>query len=463
MSGHRPLPAYYKPGEYSTAFVRKLGSVTTLAVNYNLASDLYDELLAFTPSVTSPLLKVSSEGYGDIILYVNKLTSGTTSYPLEQGEEIGELIVSPKSASTGVESISVTVYSVDPFSAYETYKTKVVSIDDSKDMHDLSVLDSGDLADARTHWGLPNTSYNIAFPAIGGGSSYIGMEAFLNGSSIPSTTIKANMSGHPGGNLSWSSVVTNRRNDDTAGVFELKGYVQNRHSSERLYSPTFYRGRLFRHGGVVAYVSNPLDSYSIYAPWMTERMRVSCRYLGNRSSYTSSGLGCAFPEVGTHRTNETYYIEWSDYLHNMDQYMGACTVWPNTNHPNTVYGIAQDNNGVGYLFDVQDVCGGVDNGVHSDISYHGGTLNPQEAHESYFAGRTGISKNAGKPNVGQHGPMMYFLPVSNNNIKRANENLVFLKPNGAPTHDYSSTVKGCGYFILHTFDPGGNLIQDRWL
>ena len=463
MSGHRPLPAYYKPGEYSTAFVRKVGSVTTLAVNYNLASDLYDELLAFTPSVTSPLLKVSSEGYGDIILYVDKLTSGTTSYPLKQEEEIGELIVSPKSASTGVESISATVYSVDPFSAYDSYRASPVSVDKSRDINDLSVINSSDLTSARTAWSIANTTYNVSFPAISGGNSYKGLEVFLNGSSTSTSTIKSQMTGTPGGTVSWPSMVTNRLSEDTAGVIELKGFVKNRYSSEKIYSPTFYKGRLFRHGAVVAYVSNPLDSYSTHAPWTTNDMRVSCRYFGKVSGYTSSGLAFAFPDVGTHRTNETYYIQWSDYVHDMYGYRGACKVKRN-GALRPVTDVNQYNEGVGYLFDVEDICGTASS---YDVDIHGPSLNPHDAHEGYFCGDSSISGNTGKDGVGDKGAMMYFLPRSSQypkygSIRVANEGLVFIKPDGSPTHNYSSTVTGCGYFVLHTFD-GNGLIEDRWL
>ena len=463
MSGHRPLPAYYKPGEYSTAFVRKVGSVTTLAVNYNLASDLYDELLAFTPSVTSPLLKVSSEGYGDIILYVDKLTSGTTSYPLKQEEEIGELIVSPKSASTGVESISVTVYSVDPFSAYDSYRASPVSVDKSRDINDLSVINSSYLTSARTAWSIANTTYNVSFPAISGGNSYKGLEVFLNGSSASASTIKSEMTGTPGGTVSWPSMVTNRLSEDTAGVFELKGFVKNRYSSEKIYSPTFYKGRLFRHGAVVAYVSNPLDSYSTHAPWTTNDMRVSCRYFGKVSGYTSSGLAFAFPDVGTHRTNETYYIQWSDYAHDMYGYRGACKVKRNSAQ-RPVTDVNQYNEGVGYLFDVEDICGTASS---YDVDIHGPSLNPHEAHDGYFCGDSSISGNTGKDGLGDKGAMMYFLSRSSQypkygSIRVANERLVFIKPDGSPTHNYSSTVTGCGYFVLHTFD-GNGLIEDRWL
>ena len=463
MSGHSPSPAYYKPGEYSTAFVRKLGSVTTLAVNYNLASDLYDELLAFTPSVTSPLLKASSEGFGDIILYVNKLTSGTTSYPLEQGEEIGELIVSPKSASTGVESISVTVYSVDPFSAYDSYRASPVSVDKSRDINDLSVINSSYLSSARSAWSIANTTYNVSFPAISSANSYKGLEVFLNGSSASASTIKSEMTGTPGGTVSWPSMVTNRLSEDTAGVFELKGYVRNRYSMEKIYSPTFYRGRLFRHGAVVAYVSNPLDSYSTHAPWTTNDMRVSCRYFGKVSGYTSSGLAFAFPDVGTHRTNETYYIQWSDYAHDMYGYRGACKVKRN-NAQRPVTDVNQYNEGVGYLFDVEDICGTASS---YDVDIHGPSLNPHEAHDGYFCGDSSISGNTGKDGLGDKGAMMYFLSRSSQypkygSIRVANERLVFIKPDGSPTHNYSSTVTGCGYFVLHTFD-GNGLIEDRWL
>lgn len=463
MSGHSPLPAYYKPGDYSTTLVRKLGSVTTLAVNNNLARDLYDELLAFTPSVTSPLLKVSSEGYGDIILYVDKLTSGTTSYPLEQGKEIGELIVSPKSTSIGVESIRATVYSVDPFSAYDSYRASSVSVDNSRDINDLSVINSSYLSSARSAWSIANTTYNVSFPAISGANSYKGLEVFLNGSSASASTIKSKMTGTPGGTVSWPSMVTNRLSEDTAGVFELKGFVKNRYSSERIYSPTFYRGRLFRHGAVVAYVSNPLDSYSTHAPWTTNDMRVSCRYFGKVSGYTSSGLAFAFPDVGTHRTNETYYIQWSDYVHDMYGYRGACKV-KRYGELRAVTDVNQYNEGVGYLFDVEDICGTASS---YDFDIHGPDLNPHEAHEGYFCGDSSISGNTGKDGVGDKGAMMYFLPRSSqypkyDSIRVANESLVFIKPDGSPTHKYSSTVTGCGYFVLHTFD-GNGLIEDRWL
>lgn len=466
LSGHEALPAYYRPGDYTTSLTRKVsGSVTTIAVNDYFASDLYDELLAFSPTVTSDLLRVTTEGYGEIRVVVDKLTSGSTSYPLVQGEELGELIVYPKSSSTGVEAISATIYSVDPFSAYESYKTSLVSIDTSRDIQDLSVINSSYLSQVQSKWNIQNTTYNLSFPAIRCNTSYKGLEVFLNGSSTSSSTIKSEMTGTPGGTLSWPSVVASRLTDDTAGVFELKGYVKNRYSLEKVYSPTFYRGRLFRHGAVVAYVSNPLDSYSTSAPWMTERMRVSCRYFGFTLGYTSSGLGYVLPDIGTHRTNETYYIIWSDYLHNMDQYPGACTVIRN-GAQRPVTDVDQYNEGVGYLFDVDDVCGHATS-YDSKVSVHGGSLNPHEAHDGYFCGSSSISGNTGKDGVGDKGAMMYFLPRSSlypkyGSIRVANESLVFIKPDGSPTHNYSSTVTGCGYFVLHTFD-GNGLIEDRWL
>jgi len=234
--------------------------------------------------------------------------------------------------------------------------------------------------------------------------------------------------------VSWSSVITTRPDVHTAGVFSLKAYVKNRYSDEKLYSPVFYKGRLFRHGAVVGYETpGEFDEN----PWSARSTSVSVRYykyytLANDRAYyyPSSGLGCAFPDVGTHRTNETIYIQWSDYQSHMEKHDGSLIIHVN---PETR---AVDAPETSYLYDVTDGC----------RSAHIGLIT-SECHENH----SGVS------------PEMYFCTASDEpkykygHIKRINENLVYLHPDGALT----TTVSGytVGYYVLHPYQ----YVENIWL
>ena len=394
---------------------RRVTSATATAVGSYLAADLYDELLAFRPSVTSPLLEASCpSGYGNITLHAKALRSGSVSYPATGGVTLGSVSVTPKKTSTGVTPASIIVRSVNPFSAFPSS----VTLNTAKDIQDFSVLN-------QVLGGYSTNTYSTTLPTIQAGSSYYGIAAMLQGD----TGMNSELSGlfsRSGSTVSWSSV-TLARTQRKAGTFALYGYVENRYSHERLYSAApFYRGRLFLHGAVVA---------RGVADMVSQTMEVYTDYLGDASAYTADGLGAAWPDVRTTHTNRQYDIEWAWEWDGMALHSGSCTVQDahNTNAQRVM------ERG-GLLFKVHDDCWY----QHSNHEWEPGW------HECFF---TGPSTDGGA--------RMEFMPAPgddsfdsynryrNGLLKYFNSDLMFIHPKGSETHTYKGT-SGCGYYFMHT-------------
>lgn len=90
--------AFYS-GSSDEELYRVTASSTSTVLGDGLAADLYDELLAFTPSVDSPLLRTScTAGYGTITLHAYKLNYGGAVYPSSAGVAIGTVTVAAKVA-----------------------------------------------------------------------------------------------------------------------------------------------------------------------------------------------------------------------------------------------------------------------------------------------------------------------------------------------------------------------------
>ena len=393
---------------------RRVTSATATAVGAYLAADLYDELLAFRPSVTSPLLEASCpSGYGTITLHAKALHAGGDSYPDAAGTTIGYLSVAPKAAAAGISPARATVRSVNPFSAFPSS----VTLNTVKDIQDFSVL-------SQVLGGYSTNTYSTTLPTIQAGSSYYGVAAMLQGD----TGMNSELSGlfsRSGSTVSWSSV-TLARTQRKAGTFALYGYVENRYSHERLYSAApFYRGRLFLHGAVVA---------RGVADMVSQTMEVYTDYLGDASAYTADGLGAAWPDVRTTHTNRQYDIEWAWEWDGMALHGGSCTVQDahNTNAQRVM------ERG-GLLFKVHDDCWY----QHSNHEWEPGW------HECSF---TGHNSDAG--------PRLEFLGAPGSEdaqsqeyyrkgiLKYINKDLMFIHPDGSETHTYNG-ISGCGYYPMH--------------
>ena len=397
----------------SGTLTRRSTSSTATAVGTYLAADLYDELLAFTPTVDSPLLETScSNGYGTVSLHARALSG----YPATGGTAIGTLTVSPKGADTGISPAKATVRSVNPFNSFPSS----VAVNTSNDIQDYSVIGNNSSP----------SSYYTSVPSVNATSSYVGFEAYMNDETTSEPTLSTLFSKASGGKISWKSITTDRLAAHTAGVFSLKAYVANQYSGEGLYSPVFYKGRLFRHGAVEAYMKPQEEVTAIaYSAEVTVRYKKNIP-LDRASCYPPTGLGCAFPDVGTRRTDETIEIEWSDYGSHMEKNYGSLTISVNSK-PRAVQ--APES---GWLYMVHDDC----------YNAHRHLL-ATECHEE-------LSENRSE---------MYFCAASEDpkyksgHIKRINENLVYLHPDGAPT----TTVSGytVGFFVLHT----SAYVADLWL
>ena len=443
LQGLMPEARYYSVT--SVRLNREDLSTTALAVNNTLAGDLYDELLALTPSVTGVLLGASSDGL-NVKVYADKLTSGATSYPDNAVVDLGTLTVTAKSAAAGVGSLSTTIYSVKPFTNYDTYRSGSVNVTTNKDVHDFSVWGDRDVSSLLASYGdgIPNTTYYVSVPDVTCTSGREGAEVvagpIFDGSYSSGTK-----------RFTWASVIkdTNRRENDTAGIFSIKAYVRNVHSDERLYSPVFYRGRLFRHGGVIAY------GYNQSLTQQTSK-GVSCKYVGSKSYYTSSGLGCAFPNVGSHRTNHEYRINWRKTSGTyVSPNIGYGRVTRNAS-VHIVTGIKYDNTGDGMLFAVEDLCGSGTLGEWMEVSAR---------YETGVLGFTCHGTSSGVIHVDSFdsaggSPEMYFLPKDGSDkyekIKVASVSLAFLKPtDGSETHNYPG-ISGCGFFVLHIVNEYAN-------
>jgi len=412
----------------SGTLTQRSTAATATAVGTYLAADLYDELLAFTPTVDSPLLETScASGYGTVALHTKALTSGSVTYPAAAGAAIGTVTVSSRDASIGVTPATATVRSVNPFSMFPS----TVTVNNSKDIQDFSVIG---YSDSGQTWGYANSTYYATIPRVNATSTYVGFDAYMNDETTSEPTLSTLFSKASGGRVTWKSVTTERVAIHTAGVFSLKVYVANQYSGERLYSPVFYKGRLFRHGAVEAFMRPEDSNYG-----KPNTAEVSARYyvmfdrnysLNRADYYPSDGLGCAFPDVGTHRTDETIEIDWSDYEMNMIKHPGSLTIVVNSD-PRSVCEPETD-----WLYSVHDDC--------CEAHQY---LEVTECHEGW----SGID------------PKMYFCTAGddskykNGSIKRINENLVYLHPDGAPT----TTVSGytVGYFVLHTT----KYVADLWL
>ena len=445
LQGLIPEAWYYTQASGGSRLVRQDLATTALAVNTNLAGDLYDELLALTPSVSGALLGASSDGV-NVEVYADKLTSGATSYPDNAVVELGTLTVSAKSAAACAGSLSVPVSSVKPFTNYDTYRSGSVSVTTTKDVHDFSVWGDRDISSLLASYGrdgITNTTYSVKVPKVTCTSGREGAEVVagptFNGSYIPATRY-----------FSWASVIkdTDRRGNDTAGIFSIKAYVRNVHSNQKLYSPVFYRGRLFRHGGVIAYGFNQSS---------TEQTAkgVSCKYVGSKSYYTSSGLGCAFPNVGSHRFNHEYGLSWRKTSGTYISPSGGYSRVTRNASVHNVTGIKYDNTGDGMLFAVEDLCGQGTLGQWMEIpaKYGPGVL-----------GFTCHGTSSGVIHVDSFdsaggSPEMYFKDPDGSDkydkIVVTDDYLAFLKPTtDAETHVYASNA--CGFFVLHIVDEYAN-------
>lgn len=457
LSGSYPVPYYHVPGD-TQALSRSASSAVGVMAGEYFAQDLYDELLAFTPTIANGFgfLSASSEsGYGAISVHVSALTSGAFTYPTKNaGTNIGTLTVSPKVAETGVTPATAAILSVNPFSLF-TDESNIPVVTD-KDIQDVSITELGGMKFYK-QWGYEDTKeYSTYCQSVYASSQYYGIEAFLNNDNVSLPRLTQVFTGNPGGYIRWKQVDKSRGTENGAGIVNLKAFVKNRYSNEKCYSPVFYKGRIFRHGAVVAYVTNPDYNYT-----GAHIMRVSARYYGDpnpaHSVYPSDGLGCAFPDIGTDRTNTQYYITWSNYEQGMISNEGSTTVTVNPKN-RKVTGVDSNGNGIGYLFDVNDDCWN----NHS-------TLDVATCHESYFWGAPGDVRNTGKPGVGQRGAMMKFLSaigagdkeiLYENHIKKISDELVFLKPTDGATHKYMGIIDGCGFYVLHILN---GFIQDEWL
>ena len=392
---------------------RRVTSATATAVGSYLAADLYDELLAFRPSVTSPLLEASCpSGYGTITLHAKALHAGGDSYPDAAGTTIGYLSVASKAAAAGISPARATVRSVNPFSAFPSS----VTLNTAKDIQDFSVL-------SQVLGGYSTNTYSTTLPTIQAGSSYYGIAAMLQGD----TGMNSELSGlfsRSGSTVSWSSV-TLARTQRKAGTFALYGYVENRYSHERLYSAVpFYRGRLFLHGAVVA---------RGVADMVSQTMEVYTDYLGDASAYTADGLGAAWPDVRTTHTNRQYNIEWAWEWDGMALHGGSCTVQDahNTNAQRVM------ERG-GLLFKVHDDCWY----QHSNHEWEPGW------HECSF---TGHNSDAGPrlEFLGAPGPSAdSYKNFSEGRLKYINKDLMYVHPDGSETHIHNG-ISGCGYYPMH--------------
>lgn len=393
---------------------RRTTSATATALGTYLAADLYDEVLALRPSITSPLLETScASGYGAITLHAKALHAGGDSYPMTAGSNIGYLSVAPKGASTGIAPARIPVRSVDPFSAFPTS----VTLNTAKDIQDFSVIN-------QVLGGYKANTFSTTLPTIQAGTSYYGVAAMLQGD-IDMNDELSGLFSRSGSTVSWSSI-TRARTQRKAGTFALYGYVENRYSHERMYSTTpFYRGRLFLHGAVVA--RGVADAVS-------KTMNVYTDYLGDETAYTPDGLGAAWPDVRTTHTNRQYDIEWAWGWDGMALHGGSCTV--SEAHNTNAQRVMERG---GLLFKVHDNCWD----QHSDQEWEPGW------HECSFTGYNSDS-----------GPRMEFMPAPGDAraksypyyrdgyLKYINKDLMFIHPDGSETHTHNG-ISGCGYYPIH--------------
>lgn len=412
---------------------RVTATSTSTALGDSLAADLYDELLAFTPSVDSPLLRTScASGYGTITIHAYKLNYGGAVYPSTAGVAIGTLSVAAKVAETGVEPESVTVYSVNPFTLYPSS----VSLDTTKDIHDFSVIGFS----SYNNWGggYSETTYTTSFPTTRAGNAYVGLEAFMNGYYEPKLTHV--FSGTPGATVSWSSITQARDTEHTAGVVSLKASVKNRYSQQLVYSPIFYQCRLFRHGAVAGY-EDPAEQLDPSEQWTVNDLTyVSVKHYLVGAPYATSeqihvfypeeGLGCAIPDIGTHRASGYMDIEWSNYESHMEGLDGWLNITVNTaDRP-----VKQTESS--YLYKIEDVCYNSHLGLITSVCHEGLAGSPQMF---FYASDNSSSK------------------YMNGSVIRINENLAYLHPLGTPTTTVSSRT--VGYFVLHTYQ----YVMNPWL
>ena len=411
ISGH-PLEPYYMRDDGITALSPVTTAATAVAVGNNLAADLYDELLYITPTVDSPLLSFSGDGRRSLHVYATCLESGDVSFPETQGASLGTLTLSARSSAAGVTPFTQALAAANPFSQFGS----TPAVNTSKDIQDYSVI--GNLFNA------PVVTYTAPCAQVYAATGRKGVEASLN-EEDPSAELNALFSGGPGGNVSWSSVIT-ARTQRTAGYFTLYAYVQNGHSLEKR-RKAFYQGRLFLHGAV--------QGKAVMQSADVRRMYVHVDYVGAASDYRTDGLGVAFPDISTRHTSRQYSISWSDYESHMYGYDGQCTV-------EVVAGDRQVQNAGDLLFTVYDDCW-----------YRHYYLDTFTCHEDFFAGTGNDS-----------GPRIYFCTraaakAKYTYISRISEDLIYLHPAGAPTFAYNGSYPSCGFFVLHTYQN----IEDRWL
>lgn len=221
-----------------------------IAVGGYLNKDLYDELLAPSYSVSSGgCLVMGNEG-----VYAARLSS--PAYPSEAGTALGTVVVSPKVSSTGVASVSVTVRSVNPFANWGS----AASLAD--------VEDWGMLYDYCNYTGSVTSGTYSAGKVLAGDGTF-GMTAFVNEVEYPalaSHCVSGSLNAGAPASLRYEFSQQKLAGMDAhvAGNAELRAYVRNRHSGERLFH-TFATFRLFVHGAVGARLRYDTEKSDVYA------------------------------------------------------------------------------------------------------------------------------------------------------------------------------------------------------
>lgn len=231
-SGHGGLPpsfGYYTGTSVSISTRINVGSDASQTATYTgrtFAPDLYDALLKPQLTVSNPS-RFGIEGTSRI--WVKSLAD----YPSTGGVSIGTLTASPVNADCGVEPLTETIYSVNPFTGMDTVETW-------PDFHDKGLLVQYiDCEDCHRSIRMPEA-----------GNSALGWDVKIAGNW--SATMKARFSGND--NYLFFDYTEGDPLPHIGGLCEVQRTVSNPYSGEK-YGRTFLSFKVIVWGAVGGSVS----------------------------------------------------------------------------------------------------------------------------------------------------------------------------------------------------------------
>lgn len=294
LSGNRPTFGYYRTNVVSDAnkfIVGTDNSSTTTYVGLNIAPDIYDSYMEPTMSIDGnkfsyPLSMYNSDSrLTEIWCGIKALHLSNWDYPAVANTSLGTCTVSAVNVSTGINSLVLNLRSMDPFA---DWSGDVISMPDEDDY--------GLINKFRNYANHSYSKQTVTLPKIIADYLRQGIEIMRNGSVLPSGDLRKCFSFTQMliYNNVWKveyQLTEASLSEHIAGVFELKGYVENSRSGERIYKDGA-KFALYVNGAIGAKMTGI----------GTNVVQISTAWVGDEADYGFSMVSNA-KLVGTNYTN----------------------------------------------------------------------------------------------------------------------------------------------------------------